>query len=147
MNEIIVNKFGNTFPTVRGFWLLLCAFALMCCRSDDNSSNNAGITGKWRLVEVLLDPGDGSGMFSPVESEKEINILEDGTYSSNGEICDLSIIAESASQGTIMEDTQGYFLTCEEPLTANVRLGIEDGDLILTFFCIEPCQQKYQRTN
>ncbi len=142
-----VNRIGNMYFLVAGLWLMLCSFSMLSCRSDDNSSNADGITGEWKLIEVLVDPGDGSGRFTPVESQKRISIHEDDTFSSNGAICDLSITTGEPTQGNVLEDDQGYYLACEEPLTGNVRLSIVNGNLIATFFCIEPCQHKYQRTD
>lgn len=129
-----------------GFWLIILVY-IASCRSDDNTPATDGISGEWRLIEVLADPGDGSGLFIPVESQKQITILDNDTFSSNGELCDLSILAGSPTEGIILEDDQGYYLDCESTLAGTVRLNIENGNLIVSFFCIEPCLHKYLRTN
>ncbi|HTE01493.1 MAG TPA: hypothetical protein VK668_19535 [Mucilaginibacter sp.] len=48
---------------------------------EDKTSlkENASLTGKWRLVENLLDPGDGSGTWMPVTASTELTFNADGT--------------------------------------------------------------------
>lgn len=140
-------KFENGFALSTRILLMLFIICILSCGSDDTPSNSEELTGEWRLIEVLADPGDGSGRFSPVESQRRISILEDGTFSSNGELCDFSIAADGSTQGSVLKDDQGFFLACEAPFTSRVRLSLEDGKLIVTFFCIEPCQHKYERTD
>jgi hypothetical protein len=57
-------------------------------------------TDKYYLIEVLLDLGDGSGIFEPVESEKFIELHQDGTVTSNGEICGFGVESNSATAGS-----------------------------------------------
>ncbi|NNJ37670.1 MAG: hypothetical protein HKP23_00325, partial [Flavobacteriaceae bacterium] len=52
------------------FFLLLS----LACTSDDPEIE---ILGEWQLVEVLADPGDGSGKFKSVDSNKRITFFED----------------------------------------------------------------------
>jgi len=53
------------------FFTLLVVGMLSACNKDDNKSNTS-IVGNWKLIEVLEDPGDGSGTFMSVDSEKTI---------------------------------------------------------------------------
>ena len=48
-----------------------------------NLKDNASLTGKWRLVESLLDPGDGSGTWMPSATHTELTFNADGTTSGN----------------------------------------------------------------
>ncbi|MGB5236205.1 MAG: hypothetical protein WBN59_01130 [Flavobacteriaceae bacterium] len=121
------------YPRLKGFWLILI-ICVVSCRSDNNATVANGITGEWRLIEVLADPGDGSGQFTPVDSQKQISILEHGTFFSNGEPCNFSIEAISPTEGTILEDGQGYYLECEAPWAGIIRLSVKNEELIITFF-------------
>ncbi|MGI9546126.1 MAG: hypothetical protein ACR2MM_02725, partial [Flavobacteriaceae bacterium] len=104
-----------------------------------------GIAGEWQLVEMLADPGDGSGVFSPVDSDKMISILSDGTYSSNGNLCAFSAMLGDPSSGVYDEEANGYLIDCGSPFPSQLRLNLVEGDLIISFFCIEPCLQKFKR--
>lgn len=57
---------------------------VLSCIEQESTDNN--LIGRWRLTEVLLDPGDGSGTFQGVSSDKIIEFHSDGTVTSNGEI-------------------------------------------------------------
>lgn len=119
------------------------------CKSDDDNGDELddGITGQWILIEMLADPGDGSGVFMPVESAKTITFNEDGTYSSNGDICSFSSDTTTPSEGTYSETENGFSIDCDTPFPLPLSLNIDQGDLIVVFTCIEPCLQKFRRIN
>ena len=123
---------------------LLLLFLLLgfACNSDDPEIE---ILGEWQLIEVLADPGDGSGIFKSVNSNKRITFFEDGTYTSNGIICDFTTQAEEASSGQFTVDEEGYLIPCSDPISYTIDLQLEDGFLILSFPCIEPCLQKFRK--
>jgi hypothetical protein len=75
------------------FLLLTIGLLASCAKDEENPTNNpeTEITGTWKLVEVYLDPGDGSGDFEPVQSEKTVTFHGDGTVTSNGDLCTLSL--------------------------------------------------------
>lgn len=113
---------------------------VLSCIEQESTDNN--LIGRWRLTEVLLDPGDGSGTFQGVSSDKIIEFHSDGTVTSNGEICSMSIDTNSASSGTysILESTI-YSSNCLNQGIKYSRTGIT---LVLTYpNCIEPCASKY----
>ena len=117
------------------------------CTSDDNEPENSGITGEWLLVEMLLDPGDGSGRYIPVDSNKRITISPDGTYSSNSDMCSLTIEVTMPTNGTYSVVDTGYIIDCSDPFPGNIRMNLDEGHLIISFPCIEPCLQKFRRIN
>ncbi len=94
-----------------GFWLIILVY-IVSCRSDYTKPETNGIISEWRLIELLTDPGDEGGLFIPVESQKQITILDNDTFSSNGELCDRSIFADSPAKGIILEDVKCYYLDC-----------------------------------
>lgn len=124
--------------------IILLFLVLISCKSDDSFSAES-IVGTWRLVEVLADPGDGSGEFMRVTSNKTIEFLADGSFTSNGDICAFSTESNGTSEGSYLTTDTGYSIECEGTFVSNIILELKDNALILTFFCIEPCQQKYKK--
>ena len=131
-------------------------FALVSCSDNDDEINpeNPKLIGTWLLVEQYYDPGDGSGEYEKIESEKSIEFLEDGIFKSNGELCDLNSSTDANSSGTyLMNDTIISQFSDENYLMPEgcgieeykVYFHIEESSLILSFPCIEGCGQKYAR--
>jgi len=104
-------------------------------------------TSKWHLVAQLMDPGDGSGTFQPVTSDKTVSFFEDGSLTSeNGSICIGEVWSGgTSSTGTYSESTM--IIEVDNCTGGHVSLSYElDGDhLILNYACIEPCREKYER--
>ncbi len=123
----------------------IIAFAALFLVFSCNKSGNAtSLQGEWRLIEVLADPGDGSGMFTPVSSNKTIEFFSNGTIASNGELCFMTIESNSPSSGTyeLLDHTiSANCIDAGMPITFN-----QQGDvLIVTYPCIEACQHKYKK--
>ena len=137
----------RTYIGSRSIGILFLIFVCFSCKSDDDKSPETNIFGQWLLIEVLADPGDGSGEFTPVESDKTISISPDGSYSSNGDVCAFSSLANNPTSGSYEEDDAGYFVNCDTPFPSPVRLNIDENVLIVSFLCIEPCLHKYRRIN
>lgn len=57
--------------TIYLFLSACCCLVLGACTAPEPTTQNNGIMGKWRLVEELGDPGDGSGTFQPVAKGAE----------------------------------------------------------------------------
>ena len=119
--------------------ILIIAFVSSCNEVD------AGLVSKWRLIELLADPGDGSGTFQPVASNKMIEFYDDGTITSNGSICTLSITSDSPSNGTYNSSTME--IEVEECVGGHAPLNYEilGEQLILNYPCIEACREKYEQ--
>ncbi len=126
------------------FSFLIVIIVISACSKNKNTDTEA--IGTWKLVEQLMDPGDGSGIFVAVESEKTITFLKKGKIESNGALCSIDGQNETSSKGSYNVDD--YTITIEDcfdgdqnSLTFNYE--IVDSYLILTFQCIEGCQQKF----
>lgn len=52
---------------------------------------NENLLGKWKVIEQLSDPGDGSGTFNPIESNRTIQFFSDNKVTINGSLCHMSI--------------------------------------------------------
>lgn len=130
------------------FFLLLTIGLLTSCSKDEENPTNTTsteLTGKWKLIEVYLDPGDGSGTFEPVESEKRIIFHEDGTITSNGDLCRMSNEADNPTSGTYsLSDSTFTSADCDNP-DYSYEFEQSDDILIITYPCIEPCQMKFEK--
>jgi hypothetical protein len=110
-----------------------------CTKQETNDSN---LIGRWRLSEVLLDPGNGSGTFQSVSSSKILEFHSDGTVTSNGEICSMSIDTDSPSIGTYSNsESTIYSSNCS---SVGIKYQRSGTTLVLNFpNCDEPCATKY----
>ena len=119
-------------------FLSLAIFLHAC--SDDKSSD---IEGRWILVAVLVDPGDGSGTFKPAEQQKYLVFGEDNTVASNESHCLFSGDPDEGKTGTYSLATSRVYFDCDSG-EASYGFTLENGELILNFpQCIEPCLEKY----
>lgn len=99
------------------------------------------IEGKWKLVETYSDPGDGSGNFAPVNSNKTFEFFKNGTLVSNGEICSLTTTTQNPS-------TTNYSVRCKTIICPNnfhMSFSLENGELLVHFPCIEGCTFKFEK--
>lgn len=114
---------------------------ISCSKSDDNK--NSDLIGKWKLIEVLSDPGDGSGTFHSVSSEKIIEFQSNGTITSNGSICDMSVESVSSSSGTYsLSDSIINSSDCpSSPL--KIKFHKNGSTLTISYPCDEACIAKY----
>ena len=122
---------------------LIIVGVLFSCNNDDDSNSSTELIGNWKLIAVLADPGDGSGTFSVVESEKIITFENSGVITSNGTLCDMSINADNLTSGTysIIEST----FKSSDCINPDYDYTFEKNGaiLIIDYPCIEPCQAKY----
>lgn len=127
----------------RIFYALLGLGMLYACQKDDTSNLNPELIGSWKLIEVLADPGDGSGIFYAVESNKIITFKNDGTLTSNGNLCNTSISSESPTSGTYSKTEMSFkSADCDNP-DYNFTFEKDGNILIINYPCIEPCRVKY----
>jgi hypothetical protein len=114
---------------------------LISCATNDKI--NSDLIGKWKLIEVLADPGDGSGTFHSVSSGKIIEFHSDGTVTSNGSICDMSIESDLPSTGTYsLADSTLNSANCAHSVL-KIKFGIIGSTLIINYPCDEACSAKY----
>jgi hypothetical protein len=105
------------------------------------------LIGKWKLIEVLADPGDGSGIFHTVSSDKVIEFKPDGTVVSNGSICYMSIESNSSSSGTYsLPDSTINSSDCQNS-PFKIKFSKENAKLIIRYPCDEACIAKYIKIN
>lgn len=121
------------------FTILILTLTLISCHKDDDDATTT-LVGSWKLKEVLADPGDGSGTFNSVNSNKILTFDTNGNVTSNGSICDFSIESNASSTGTYSEINATIIpANCQRI----INYELNGNALVLTYLCIEGCQQKY----
>ena len=119
------------------FAILVIISFLASCKKNDRDS----LTGTWLLKEVLMDPGNGSGVFTAVGSDKNLVFNTNGNVNSNGVICDMSIESNTSTSGTYSEiDSTIISATCQNLI---IKYEVSGDTLILIYPYIEPCKAKY----
>jgi hypothetical protein len=114
---------------------------LSCTSSTEEVAMHQNEVGTWRLIEVLTDPGDGSGTFQPVVSSKTVTFVANGTINCFGNLCDLSATSSTQTTGTYSISNRSIMTTnCNQlQLTYEIRANI----LIINYPFIETCKAKY----
>ncbi len=119
----------------------LFSLSVFSCSKQGENKIDSALTGLWGLTEILADPGDGSGTFQGVSSSKTLDFHADGTLTSNGDICTLSIESLSSSGGTYsLADSTITSSNCAGSAFRFTKTGTT---LIVSYPCIEPCRVKY----
>lgn len=136
-----------------GILILITALLFNCTSDDANPKNeNEELLGKWKLIEQLADPGDGSGTFNPIDSARIIEFFSNGTVTVNGLLCYMSSEVDSQKSGTFSEIESAYYdgeivpTGCDYSET-KIYYVIEDSNLILWYLCIEGCGQKFEKVD
>ena len=130
--------------TTNILYILLIFIALTACVKKENHTNLT--VEKWHLVEQLLDPGDGSGVFVPVESEKIIELSSDSSFLSNGSMCSMTSASNEPSTG-FYSSTEFIPDNCSNQGMLTILYEINDDEMILRYQCFEACAQKYTKIN
>ena len=125
--------------------LLMAGLALISCKQEEKVTTpppNNGIFGRYELVEMLQDPGDGSGTFQPVTSNKTLELFTNGTITSNGNLCSMDPGTANPSSGVFsLADSSIVVAGCD-----TLNFDLDSSTLIINYPCIEPCRAKYQKS-
>ncbi len=128
----------------------LALLAIIACSKEEEENTiqpNAGINGSWKLTSVLSDPGDGSGTFTAVNSNKKLTFTASGKVTSNGNICVMDDASGKPTSGTysIVDSTitSGDCDSNAVPLFFKVKNQFLD----VYYPCIEPCIARYSQEN
>lgn len=111
------------------------------CTISVVDTSTQGLVDEWKLIEILVDPGNGSGTFSPVTSNKTIEFHSNGTVSSNGNLCSMNEASSTASSGTYSTINS----TISSSACTNLHFTLSTNYLIIDYPCIEPCRARFQR--
>lgn len=123
--------------------IALLAAVLISCSKDADDDGNVKLLNSWLLIEQLIDPGNGSGVFVPVDSEKTIEFLANGTAVSNGTLCTMNSFTGTASTSTV--NASDNYIIPDDCKSVELKLyyEIEGNYLILYYPCFEGCAQKF----
>mgnify|MGYP000073647654 CR=1 FL=1 len=122
---------------------------LSCSKEDDNT-----IVGKYKMIGIIYNIGAGEDIFRSENSNKTIEFHSNGTITSNGELCSMSIEANSTSSGTysIEKLTINPDDCNDQPINTapgtyplNITFELNGNELILDYGCTESCGSKYLR--
>lgn len=71
------------------FLLLITTVLFISCNTNDDAPTpeEVSLIGNWRLIEYLADPGDGSGVFTTIDSNKMLTFNPNGVITSNYSLC------------------------------------------------------------
>lgn len=126
--------------------LLMTATLFTSCNNDDDApTQEVSLIGNWRLIELLADPGDGSGTFQPITSDKTLTFNSNGEITSNQSLCNLLNNDPTSNSGTYSTITGNINVpSCfnNSPLSIGFEISNE-GNLIIAYPCIEGCMEKY----
>ncbi|WP_046755567.1 hypothetical protein [Kordia jejudonensis] len=132
------------------FVLLVTAILLISCKSNDDSFPEENfISGNWKLIEYLVDPGDGSGAYVSIDSDKTLFFdVVNGEVSSNYSLCNMDVITQPQTSSGTFSVTSGTIDVPDcpnaSPLSINFEITDED-NLIIHYPCIEGCSEKYAK--
>ncbi|HNP34058.1 MAG TPA: hypothetical protein PKN96_12265 [Flavobacterium sp.] len=124
----------------------ITTFLVSCSSENIRPSETSEFLGKWKLTEVLIDPGDGSGTYQPVTGNRIIEFLTNGNISSNYSLCPFYT-------GTATQFTTPYYADQNYILPkacfgegSNIGYQRDNDNLILSYPCYEGCLYKFIRT-
>lgn len=126
--------------------LLITVALLSSCSNDEKSNSETRLTGKWKLIEVLADPGNGSGTFKSVESNTTIEFKNNGIIETNTSLCN-PYSDEMIDSGTYNLSNKTITTNCQNPNIATINFELQDQHLVLNFISNEGYSQKFKKIN
>ena len=122
-------------------------FATLMACDETGSVEDLSLLGSWQLAEVLADPGDGSGTYQPVNSQKTLTFHTDGTFRSTENMCpgmgnDSRTGRLNLADSTLLIDNCTWWNSEEN---ASLHIEFDGINLYVLFPCIEPCGEKYRK--
>ena len=123
--------------------LIFIAVVLASCEYKDLRTSVSVLIGKWKLIETLVDPGDGSGTFTNVSSNKMISFYSDSIFYSNGSMCQMSINSDHSTEGTYSPKQKTITPVGCASSELPIHYEIKDEYLIVYYRCDEGCAEKY----
>ena len=126
---------------------MILMFLLNSCSKEEEEviNNDSPAIGKWQLKETLFDPGDGSGTYQEVSSDKTVEFFKNGKVSSNGSLCQVNPATGNPTTGTFStSDSRIRSDECNEEYNVT-RFKVDGDNLFIYQSCIEGCAEKYIR--
>jgi hypothetical protein len=130
---------------MKTIFTILAVISLVSCDLRDSDGDEFvvenNLLGSWQLIEVLVDPGDGSGVYNPVISEQVITFLTNDVVNSNTPFCNLFGEKEKDIYSGIYDKDIGEITPdgCDDLPNFKLLFEISGSHLIIRPLCIEPC--------
>ena len=126
---------------MRFHYFLLMLPLLAGCDKDEPTPDS--ILGTWKLTEVYVDPGNGSGTFQPTDYARTITFFPDSTYTTDLTICRFGgNVADEGGSGVYFPEERLIFpTTCR--INAEYPYEVAGRRLTVTYSCIEGCAERY----
>ena len=123
-------------------YVLFCVLILSCTKEENATPDEALST--WKLAEVYIDPGDGSGTFVPADYDREISLYRDSIYRASARLCGINNVRGRAIQGNY-SPSQNIFFSPECNMQTEYGYTLTDLEMIVFFFCDKGCAERYVR--
>ena len=141
--------------TTRLLLSLMLLWTVMACNKetadpiDDTAKRalkeNNGLIGKWKIVEYLADPGDGSGTYHEVKSEyvHTIEFKENGEYVEQKGQGQSSVPLFNAYK--VLDDKRIEMIPIDKNSPSHIWYysDLSATKVTLGYGCIEACSGKY----
>ncbi|WP_074405787.1 lipocalin family protein [Aquimarina megaterium] len=125
--------------------LTFIGILISCSTDENNNSETTELIGQWKLIEQLADPGDGSGTFQSIDSQKVIKFFKNEVITSeNGSLCQ-PYSDEQISSGTYSLSEKRIITNCQNANIAAIGFEIKDNYLLLHFASNEGFSQKFEK--
>ena len=122
--------------------ILFCVLIFSCTKEETATPDEALST--WKLTEVYIDPGDGSGTFVPADYEREISLYGDSTYRASARLCGINNVRGRAIRGNY-SPSQNILFSPECNMQTEYGYTLTDLEMIVFFFCDKGCAERYVR--
>ena len=134
--------------------LMLLWTIIVACKNDtadpaDDGAKRAmkesGLIGKWKIVEYLADPGDGSGTYQAV-TDDVAHILE---FKESGEFVEKKAQGQSSvplfNAYKVLDDKRIELIPIDKTAPSHIWYysDLSASKLTLGYDCIEACSGKY----
>jgi hypothetical protein len=127
--------------------LLALLFLVLACEKETSAPlNTEAVEGSWVLVEVLFDPGDGSGTFEPSDAGFEITLNSDNTFEANFHVCRVFEEGNRNTGAFTRIGGQEVLIPCSGSILNGIQGRLESGHLVFYYPCVEPCIYKFRKT-
>ncbi len=124
-----------------GAILSVLVIGLFGCEEEKEVIEEADST--WQLEAILADPGDGSGTFQTVESDKTVSFYADGTLTSNGSLCIMGVDTDTTFNATYNSADLTIETDCWSDLPIQMNYNISNDTLLIHYPCFEACIERY----
>jgi|GEM_PF-1296224 len=128
--------------TMRLHFFFTAMMTLLLGCAPDDVALAPELQGTWKLEAMYMDPGDGSGAYMPVDSDRTLDVKASGEVKSNGDLCRMSTESNGTTTGVLSTSTQQLEISqCQSSFP--IRYALINDYLYLYYPCIEGCGMRF----